>query len=726
MTMDSHSNEFCNTLDGVNFGDETFLPNFGQLENFPHTFQLDQLDLSFMDTPFLPLDPNPEIITSNTSGSSKADSPDDGDDVFKFINSILMEENIEEKPSMFPDPLAVQATERSLYNVIGEKYPSSPIEPPLNFNYNIDSPNDNLFGSSSEHSTFSNMSGGNNSVDSQWVIDPGTFNPTEQSNPFEASYNGLMDSSISNNMISSIFTDSESILQFQRGVEEASKFLPKSNQLLISLDSYALPPKANNNAPKVEVHVDYENKDKSRNGSGAKRSLNRTDTFERERSSKQSSVYEEEVELSDLFDRVLLSVNEKGEHVCCDEEVKTEPIDTPKENGSNGKNRAKKQGDKNEVVDLRTLLINCAQSVAADDRRTATEQLKNIRQYSSPLGDASQRVADIFANGLEARLAGTGSQKYRALASKKISATEKLKAYQLYLSCCPFKKLSMVFSNKLIYDLFMNSTKKKLHIIDFGIGYGFQWPIFLQYLSTLPCPPELRITGIELPQSGFRPAELVEETGRRLGKYCERFKIKFQYHPIAQKWETIKLEDLNLPRDEVIAVNCLFRFKNLLDETVVMDSPRDAVLKLIRNINPEIFISHTTNGSFSAPFFVTRFREALFYYSSHFDMFDTTIPSREDKQRINFEQEFYGREVMNIIACEGVERVERPETYKQWQVRNTRVGFKIQPLKEDLLKKLKGKMVGYHKDFVIDQDGSWLLQGWKGRILFASSYWLPA
>ncbi|KAA8549285.1 hypothetical protein F0562_000969 [Nyssa sinensis] len=300
-----------------------------------------------------------------------------------------------------------------------------------------------------------------------------------------------------------------------------------------------------------------------------------------------------------------------------------------------------------------------------------------------------QRLAHIFANGIEARLAGTGSQSYSALASKRISAAEKLKAYQLYLSACPFKKIAMFFANKLIFELAAKTTKKKLHIIDFGILYGFQWPMFFQHLSTMPGgPPQLRITGIELPQPGFRPAELVEETGRRLAKYCERFNIPFQYHAIAQKWETINIEDLKIDSNEVLAVNCLFRFKNLLDETVVANSPRDAVLKLIRNLNPDIFIHSVVNGSYNAPFFVTRFREALFYYSAWFDMFDTNL-SREDLERSNLEKEFYGREVMNVVACEGSERVERPETYKQWQARNMRAGFRLLPLNLELVNKLR-------------------------------------
>uniref|UniRef100_A0A7N0U4Q9 Uncharacterized protein n=1 Tax=Kalanchoe fedtschenkoi TaxID=63787 RepID=A0A7N0U4Q9_KALFE len=41
--------------------------------------------------------------------------------------------------------------------------------------------------------------------------------------------------------------------------------------------------------------------------------------------------------------------------------------------------------------------------------------------------------------------------------------------------------------------------------------------------------------------------------------------------------------------------------------------------------------------------------------------------------------------------------------------------------------KLRNKMEAwYHKDFVIDEDGSWLLLGWKGRIVFGATCWIPA
>jgi len=57
--------------------------------------------------------------------------------------------------------------------------------------------------------------------------------------------------------------------------------------------------------------------------------------------------------------------------------------------GNGGKSRAMKQGQKKETVDLRTLLILCAQAVSAGDNRIANELLNQIRQHSSPYGEGS-------------------------------------------------------------------------------------------------------------------------------------------------------------------------------------------------------------------------------------------------------------------------------------------------------------------------------------------------
>jgi len=144
---------------------------------------------------------------------------------------------------------------------------------------------------------------------------------------------------------------------------------------------------------------------------------------------------------------------------------------------------------KKEVVDLRTLLIHCAQAVAADDRLLASELIKKIRQHSSRDGECCQRLAFYFVNGLEARLAGTGSQLFPKVLAKRISDEDLLKVYNFYLAVCPFLRASYTFANQSILEASVGQSK--VHIVDIGVCFGFQWPSLIQLFGEQGVPPRL-------------------------------------------------------------------------------------------------------------------------------------------------------------------------------------------------------------------------------------------
>ncbi|KAM1020025.1 hypothetical protein ACFX13_042076 [Malus domestica] len=54
-------------------------------------------------------------------------------------------------------------------------------------------------------------------------------------------------------------------------------------------------------------------------------------------------------------------------------------------------------------------------------------------------------------------------------------------------------------------------------------------------------------------------------------------------------------------------------------------------------------------------------------------MLEMNVP-HDAPERILIEREVFGKQAMNVIACEGSERL-RDQTYRQWQVRNLRAGF---------------------------------------------------
>jgi hypothetical protein len=102
--------------------------------------------------------------------------------------------------------------------------------------------------------------------------------------------------------------------------------------------------------------------------------------------------------------------------------------------------------------------------VAAGNRPTVVDLLGKIRAHSLPRGYATQRLAHCFAEGLEARLAGTGTQQLTA-ATKHASAVEILRAYQLYLAACSFTAMAYKFSNLAIYKAVVGGGRKKVHIV---------------------------------------------------------------------------------------------------------------------------------------------------------------------------------------------------------------------------------------------------------------------
>jgi hypothetical protein len=233
------------------------------------------------------------------------------------------------------------------------------------------------------------------------------------------------------------------------------------------------------------------------------------------------------------------------------------------------------------------------------------------------------------------------------------------------------------------------------------------------------------VSGIDWTKPGFRPTETIQEnseriqeTGRNLARVAQQLGVPFDFHAIAEKWEAITPAHLFLRSDEVLAVNCINKLHHLFDEYVVAASPRNLFLSRIQSMNPKIFVHGVVNANYNAPFFMSRFRGAMDHYSTLFEAFGALLPA-EHPNRAIIEQEFHGRAILNIVACEGLERVERAEPYTSWQARSLRAGFTQMPISESTKAKIRSLLRHYPTGFAIGEDNGWLLAGWNGKIVYA-------
>ncbi|XP_078150650.1 scarecrow-like protein 14 [Carex rostrata] len=669
--------------DGHNVVDTPSAPHaiFECYPTIPPTFPSDNLSQN--------VTPNP-VISNGAESQEVCDLTSNA--VINYIGQILLEEDINDDINVYQEEATIRETEKSFYDLLGKELPLSPtltkFHPPQTYN--------------------TTNSGSSNTIETV----------SENDVPLYSNSEPLL---ISEDRISALFMENLPTTQVQMGAEEAMKFLPAVEKLFVGLEpnKIELPEKPNQKNVSENKAICYE--------TCAKRCAHneKEPDLSEGRSCKQQAFSSEEPARNENLDQFLISRG--GEYVkeimSVRESMKQDMKNESPEHQVHMSKKAlgnKETGDG--LVNLRSLLISCSEAVSSNDYSWASELINQIRKHSSPLGSCDQRVAYYLVDGLEARLVGTGSDIHHELLARQGNVTNFLKAFRIDHAICPFMRASFYFSNQTIINVSKNATK--VHIIDFGIHMGFIWPSFLERISRLGSTPKIRITGVEFPEKGFCPSKLIEETGRRLSEYAQRFNIRFKYEGIASKWENIRIEDLKIEKDEILVVNYLYRLENLADETIAMSCPRDKVLRMIKEIKPRVFIHGIVNGRYSTPFYTSRFKEVLSKYSSIFDIFESTMP-RESEGRLHLERDFISPKAINIIACEGSERV-RPETYRQWQARNLRAGFVQLPVDSLIKKKIKRTVSEfYHKEFVVDEDNKWLLLGWKGTILYGLSTWIP-
>ncbi|KAJ4779289.1 hypothetical protein LUZ62_063546 [Rhynchospora pubera] len=614
--------------------------------------------------------------------------------VINYISQILLEEDIEE--DIYQEEAALRDTEKSFYDILKNEYPFSPTLTQFNA-----TKSSNITDNDPCHTT-----------KIVWKSDMQSYSKSKP--PF-----------INADPISALSLGNLPATQIQKGADEAMEFLPAIWKLFIGVE-----PKRIEIGEENKTCYVSENKAICHEPHTKKCTLNdRGPDLSEGQAHKQRAVSSDEPARNEHLDQFLLFRDQEyvKEVTSVRKTVKQEIKNNSWEHqDKHSENEIRKKETAKDCVDLQSLLIRCSEAVSTNDNKRACELISEIRKHSSPRGDCYQRLAHYLVDALEAHLAGTGSDIYHQLLSWQGlgNMSDTLKATRIYHAICPFLRACFYFSNQTI----LNATKgaTKIHIIDFGIQLGFMWPSFFERLSSLgSAAPKIRITGIGFPERGFRPGKLVEATGRRLSEYAQRFNIDFKYQGIASKWEIITIEDLKINKDEVLVVNCLHELKNVLDESIGRDNPRDKVLRLIKEIKPCVFIHGILNGSYGTPFFTARFKEVLRTFFLFFDIYEATAP-RESEMRIYVERNIIIPSAINAIACEGSERVERPETCRQWQARTIRAGFTQLPVDSMIMKNIKNYVKElYHKEFFVDEDRKWLQMGWKGTLLFALSTWKP-
>ncbi|MFS7980041.1 putative transcription factor GRAS family [Helianthus anomalus] len=365
--------------------------------------------------------------------------------------------------------------------------------------------------------------------------------------------------------------------------------------------------------------------------------------------------------------------------------------------------------------DLKDVLIVCANAVSVNDYATSQLLISELQQMVSVSGEPIQRLGAYMLEGLVARLSNSGSSICSPASHELLSYTN------ILYKVCPYFKFGYMSANGAIAEAMKDENR--VHIIDFQIGQGSQWvPLIQAFAARRGGPPHIRITAFDDSTSAQTRGGGLNIVGQRLCRLARSFNLPFEFHPVSVSVSEAGLQHFRLRAGEALAVNFAFVLHGLADESVSTENHRDRILRLVKSMKPKVVTLVEQESNTNTAAFYPRFLEALDYYNAMFESMDVSLP-RESKERINVEQHCLAKGVVNIIACEGDERVERHELVGKWKLRFMMAGFSPYPLSSLVNGTIKTLMKKYSERYRVEERDGALYLGWMNRDLVASCAW---
>ncbi|XP_028757652.1 scarecrow-like protein 1 [Neltuma alba] len=367
------------------------------------------------------------------------------------------------------------------------------------------------------------------------------------------------------------------------------------------------------------------------------------------------------------------------------------------------------------------LLLECAGAISEGNVEGASSMINQLRQMVSIQGDPPQRTAAYMVEGLAARIAESGSSIYKALKCKEPPSSDRLAAMQILFEVCPCFKFGFIAANGAITEAVQD--EKKVHIIDFDINQGNQYITLIQALASRPGkPPHVRLTGVDDPESVQRSVGGLKIIGQRLEKLAEILGLPFEFRAVASRSSLVTPSMLDIRPGEALVVNFAFQLHHMLDESVSTVNERDQLLRMVKSLNPKLVTVVEQDMNTNTLAFFPRFVEAYNYYSAVFESLDATLP-RDSQDRMNVERQCLARDIVNIVACEGEDRVERYEVAGKWRARMKMAGFTTSPMSANVTDAIKKLIKQYCDRYKMKDVMGALHFGWEDKNLIVASAW---
>ncbi|KAJ4875762.1 Scarecrow-like protein 8 [Raphanus sativus] len=380
------------------------------------------------------------------------------------------------------------------------------------------------------------------------------------------------------------------------------------------------------------------------------------------------------------------------------------------------------------VACSRQTVLEIATAIAEGKTEIASEILARVSQTPSQRRNSEEKLVDFMVTALRSRINPASTE-----SSAQLYGKEHILSTQLLYELSPCFKLGFMAANLAILDA--NDDATSFHVVDFEIGEGGQYFNLLHALSTRRSgkknPLVVKITAVTNVSDGFsvaggdRGEGRLKTVGDRLSELGDRLGISLKFNVVAGlRLSGLSRESLGCDPEEPLAVNLAFKLYRVPDESVCMENPRDELLRRVKGLNPSVvtLVEEEMNSN-TAPF-LGRVSESCACYGALLDSVESTVPSsNSDRARV---EEGIGRKLINAVACEGIDRVERCEVFGKWRMRMSMAGFELMPVSEKIAESMKSRLSNgnrVHPGFTVKEENGGVCFGWMGRTLAVASAW---
>ncbi|XP_071693887.1 scarecrow-like protein 32 [Rutidosis leptorrhynchoides] len=394
---------------------------------------------------------------------------------------------------------------------------------------------------------------------------------------------------------------------------------------------------------------------------------------------------------------------------------------------------------------MEQLLVRCANAIESNDATLSQQILWVLNNIAPSDGDSNQRLTCGFLRALIARAAKTGTCKMltAALSNSNITVqTHKFSIIELasFVDLTPWHRFGFTAANAAILEAIEGYSS--VHIIDLSLTHCMQIPTLIDAMAgKSETPPMVKLTIAGATEDVPPMLDLsYDELGVKLVNFARSRNIILEFSVIPSSSsngfssliEHLKIQTLvnGNENNEALIINCHMMLHYIPEELNPTSpfsfedvTPRALFLKQIRSLNPTLVVLVDEDADFTSTNLVTRLRAAFNYLWIPYDIVDTFLP-KGSNQRQWYEADICWK-IENVIAQEGLHRVERLEPRGRWAKRMRNTGFRGVGFGDDIVSEVKGMLDEHAAGWGLKKEEDDLVLTWKGHNVVFATTWVP-